>query len=57
MAKFVPTASIVKQGKGDYRIVTKKSFWAKNEEVEKHFKSVTKAYEWAYTHGFTDIEL
>jgi hypothetical protein len=57
MAKFVPTASIVKHGKGDYRIVTKKSFLAKNVEVEKHFKSVTKAYEWAYTHGFTNIEL
>lgn len=57
MAKFVPTASIVKQGRGDYRIVTKKSFLERNVEVEKHFKSVTKAYEWAYTHGFTNIEL
>lgn len=51
-----PKATIIKVAKGDYKIITKKSFLAKNEEVDKHFKSQTKAIDWAYGHGFINVE-
>lgn len=58
MAKtnFIPTATIIKAGKGDYQVVTKKSFLAKEQTVEKHFKTQNKAIDWCYANGFTKIQ-
>lgn len=52
MDKFIPTATICKIDKGNFEIVVKKSLTEKNIKIEKHFKSQTKATDWALKNGY-----
>lgn len=56
MNKFIPTATICKIDKGNFEVVVKKSSAEKNVKVEKHFKSQTKAVEWALQNGY-EVEI
>lgn len=52
MNKFTPTATICKINKGSFEVVVKRSPTEPNIKVDKHFKSQTKATNWALQNGY-----
>ena len=52
MSNFIPTATICKISKGSFEVVVKKSTTGQNIKVDKHFKSQSKAIDWALHNGY-----